>query len=295
MDIRTIGYFVEVVRAKSFSVAADKLFLSQSMLSKAVRQLETELNVKLIERTSKHFEITDEGQHFYKRCVELLDEFDDLKGTFGDRNQSVCGSVSIGVPSAILTLYFPEILTNFQQKYPDIRIDLFEEGSYSVVESVLSDIADLGIVMMPVRTQGLKTYPILTDRCVLVTSPDHPLAGEDTVRFGQLAQEKFIIFNPRFVLNDFIVRSCHSSGFSPHIIYQSTLESFVFRMVSHNQGISVLPRPLVLSTNDKVSYSELEPPIPWQLALIVREKKYHSPAVQKMVEYILGYFEKLDR
>lgn len=290
MDIKKISYFVEVVNEKSFSRAARNLFISQPMLSKAIRQLEDEFGAQLLERNSKFFSVTDVGMLFYNQSVKLLNAYSELQHLLDDSESLVQGEVSIGIPSVISTLYFPPFFSMLQEKHPNIQLNLYESGSYSVHENVLNGDTDMGVVMMPVPMQDIDSYPLLSDQCVLVTSPDHPLANKPCVDMSELSRENFIVFNDRFVLNDLILQNCNSRGFSPHITYQSSLDSFILNMVSLNQGITIMPSPLVKASSHQICYMNISPKIPWDLALIVKKNKYLSHAALQVIQSILTFF-----
>ena len=291
MDIRKLSYFVEVVKEQSFSYAAQKLYISQPMLSKAICQLEEEFGVMLIKRNSKSFQVTDAGKMVYQRCTKLLNYFYELEHMLDDKMDLIQGSVSISVPAVVMSLYFIPLFISIWNRYPDVHIDLFEEGSYTVLDSVIHDIVNMGIVMLPIPTQDLDLYPIIRSQCVLIVNRDHPLAGEDCVDISQLEHEKFIIFNRHFVLYDMIRQACYSRQFSPNITSQSSRTSFIINMVSQNQGITILPEPVFPVSTEHLRKIKLYPEIPWELALIIKKGSYQSSATLKVIEEIIKHFK----
>lgn len=293
MDIKKISYFVEVVKERSFSRAARNLFISQPMLSKAIRQLEDEFGAQLLDRGSKAIHTTDVGKLFYEQSVKVLADYTVLQHLLDDNEKLIQGEVSISIPSVILTIFFPPFFSALRRDFPNIRLNLYEAGSYTVFDNVFSGAVDMGVVMMPVPMQDMDTYPILSDQCVLITAPEHPLAQKSCVDMSELANENFIVFNDRFVLNDMIRQACNSRGFSPYISYQSSLDSFIFNMVSLNQGITIMPRPLVEFSNYDIRYTNISPEIPWNLALIVKKNQYLSHAALQVIQSMLSYFETL--
>lgn len=290
MDIRRLSYFVEVVNEQSFSHAAQKLFLSQPMLSKAIRQLESELGVQLIKRSSKSFQITEAGKLIYQQSTKILNDFKELEHLLDESKGMISGTVSISMPAIVMNLYFVSLLIEIQNKYPELHIDLFEEGSHTVLESVVHDTVDIGVVMLPVPTQEIDVHTIISDQCVLMVSREHPLAKEKSVDISRLENEKFIIFNRNFVLYDMIRQACYSRQFSPNITFQSSRTSFIFNMVSRNQGITILPAPTFPKNQDLLCQVKLTPEIPWTLALIIKKNRYLSPGVLKVIEQISEYF-----
>ena len=291
MDLRKLSYFVEVVNEQSFSHAAQKLYLSQPMLSKAIRQLETELGVQLIKRSSKSFQVTDAGKLIYHQSMKILNDCRELEHLLDDSKGLIAGSVSISIPAIVIDLYFIPLFIHLQNEFPELNVDLFEEGSRTILESVVNDRVDMGVVMMPVPTQDIDVYPIVTDECALIVNQEHPLANEKLVDISRLEHEKFVLFNRNFVLYDMIRQACFSRQFSPNIVFQSSRTSFIYNMVAQNRGITILPAPTFPQNADALRKIKLMPEIPWSLALIIKKNRYFSPAALKVIENILSYFE----
>lgn len=292
LDIKKIYYFVEVAKIKSFTRASKNLFISQPMLSKAVSQIEEFLKVKLIDRSSKKFKLTSDGDIFYENAVKLIDNYHETLNIFSGDKLLRQGSVLISIPAVILSLYFPKFLMEFRAAYPRININIFEEGSKAVLESVRQENVDIGVLMLPVETTGLEVTEFIEDTCVIIMSKEHELSkGKAVISIEELKEEKFIIFNNRFVLHELIVKTCDSRGFSPNIIYQSSLDSFILNMVELNLGISILPLPLVKTyVNKNIVYKKIEPEIPWKLAMVVKRERYQSFAVREMLNRIKVYY-----
>lgn len=294
INIRKLTYFVEVSKHKNFTTASQNLFISQSLLSKVIKQMENELGVKLIDRTSKHFRLTDMGERFYVEAVNLLDHHSRLMNFINDDNFQ--GEVSISIPATILNLYFPQLLVSLRAKYTGIRLNIFEEGSKAALESVLSGKSDLAVVMLPVNPSDIDVDKLLLDSCVVAVHSSHPLSSIGKAEISQLENENFIIFNNQFVLHDMVIHLCHNNGFVPNIVYQSSLDSFIIEMVRLNQGIAILPSPVIAANNHQnISVINLEPVIPWQVALIARKGKYQSYAVRTIKQSIKNHFDTIQK
>ena len=107
MEIQQLKHFVEVVRQQSFTKAAAQLFVTQPMLTRSIKHLEEELNVRLIERTSKSFYLTDAGRILYDRVQDFLLQYDDLFLTMADVRSVRTGEVRLSIPGVLLEVYFP--------------------------------------------------------------------------------------------------------------------------------------------------------------------------------------------
>lgn len=136
MEIQQLKYFVEVVRQQSFTKAAAQLFVTQPMLTRSIKHLEEELNVRLLERTSKSFCLTDAGRILYERVQDFLLQYDDIFRTMTDVRSARVGEVHMSIPGVLLDVYFPTLLTCFHRHFPGIDISVVEEGSKLVASSV---------------------------------------------------------------------------------------------------------------------------------------------------------------
>ena len=290
MDLRRVNYFVEVIKEKSFSRAAQKLFISQPMLSKAIQQMEDELGTQLILRSSKQFQITEAGRQVYQQCVKILNDCYELEHLLDDSYRLIRGTVSISIPLATAKAFFLPVFIHLQEKFPEIHIELFEEGAYAVADSLLRDIVDIGVVMLPIPTHGLDVYEIVDDKCVLVVSASHPLASREWVGIEELTSEKFILFNRSFILREIICQACYAKMFSPEIIFQCSHNEIILKLVEANQGITILPAPTCPDNAPGLRKIPLIPEIPWKQALAVKKDKYFSPAALQVISEILSYF-----
>ncbi len=293
MDIRTLKYFIEVVRHSSFTKAAQSLYISQPMLTKAIKHLESELSVSLIDRTRKSFKLTDAGTQLYTGALDVCMEFDNLCSKMSDLKNIASGKVRLAIPSVLLNTFFPDMLKDFRQKHPDLHIDITEAGSKLAAKLVKTGEQDIAFVMLPIYEQNdMNIYPITSDNCVAVFSNMHPMAKRSSVTISELEHEKMILFNNQFTLHDSILNACNSNGFEPMVIHTSSLEDFIFKMVSFNEGITIMPTMLI-SQNllNQLSIVPLYPPIPWQVGFITKKGRYLTRATTQLMEFCINRFK----
>ena len=291
MDFKKVSYYVKTVQLQSFSRAAEALYLSQPMLSKAIRQLEEEVGAQLIDRSSKHFHVTDEGERFYKQAVRVLSEHYALEHVLETPEKQVGGLVRIGAPESVLSHFVSPIFRHIRDQYPEVRMEVIESGSLDVLENLLNERVDIGIVMLPVPLRDVDVTPLYSDRAVLLVSGKHPLAGRRMVEIGELVDESFVLFNSTFTLSKALMNECYNAGFVPQIRFQSASENFIFAMVEENVAVSIFPRPLVKARGRNIKAVELTPPIPWNLALLTKKGGYLSRAAAVLRDEIIDHFE----
>lgn len=136
MDIRQLTYFIEVGKYKSFTKASKSLHLSQSTLSKVVKSLEEELNVELIDRSAKKIKLTEAGEIILAEGEKIMESLEDISVHLYDLMNLRKGKIKLGIPPIIGFLFFPKIIKEFNELYPDIKIQIFEDDSKTVKQKV---------------------------------------------------------------------------------------------------------------------------------------------------------------
>jgi DNA-binding transcriptional LysR family regulator len=184
VDLRQLRAFVEVVQAGSFSRAARSLGITQSALSQAVRQLEDELQVRLLDRTTRSVQLSKVGAEFLPGIQRLLADLDHQLQDLRDLREHRRGHVTVAcVPSVALRL-MPEVLANFQRDYPMVNVTLKEVSRHQIIAGLRSGEAELGIANVPDEDPDLDATRLLTDSFALVMRRDHPLASQASVSWA---------------------------------------------------------------------------------------------------------------
>lgn len=286
MTLKQLTYFLEIAKMKNFTKAAANLYISQSALSKTVKAMESELGVQLIDRTVNHFKLTPEGEIFYQKGLiaikNINSELEDLYGSLGTEK----GHITVGIPPVIGTAYFTSIIYKFRNMYPDVELKIIEAGANTIKKWVSDGEVDIGVVILPVSNDAFNVIPIVTAENVLLVNKNHPLAQYDEVSFKMLKDERFIALNSTFMLYDQIISLCRISGFEPNIVCESSQWDFITEMVVLDQGVSILPRPILKRYNsDKLKLISLkDPSFSWNIAIIFKKDKYISRIIKSFIE-----------
>jgi len=285
MEIRTLRAFVEVVRQGGFTQAAKTVFATQSTVSKAVKQLEDELGMQLLDRVGHRCTLTDAGKAVYRRAVTILAEGDDLIAEVEGLRGIMTGTLRLGLPPIGSNSLFARWFANYRSRYPGVDLQLVEYGSKRLEELVLNGDLDLAASLLPVSDhfnwQELRREPI--DALLAI---DHPLAQSDSLKISDLAEVPFVLFGEGFALNPLIIEACRESGFIPKVAAYSSQINFIIELVAIKFGVCFLPRLIALhSPHPLTKRVPIEQPtIYWHMALIWRKGGYLSPAAQAWLE-----------
>ena len=292
MNLKHLSYFVDISKRESFTKAADDIYVSQSALSKSVKSLEQELNVTLIDRTSKSFNLTEEGRILYVEGEKLLQYIDESQDEIIEKIHRSRLRIRIGVPPVISTVYFSQLLFRFIKQYPNIELEISEVGANIVQNQINAGNIDIGVVILPIiNTDNYHIIPAMSSDNALIVNKDHPLASRDEVDFKELEHEDFLILDRTYMLHDIIIKNCEIAGFYPHITTESSQWDFLAEMVAYNQGISILPVPIMkrFYSSDRIKMIRLkEPEFPWNIAMIFKKEKLITAQMEEFIHFVVN-------
>ncbi|CAG7628699.1 HTH-type transcriptional regulator CynR [Paenibacillus solanacearum] len=288
MDIRHLQYFVEVAKHRSFSKAAEKLFVSQPTISKMVKNLEEEVGTDLLLRSTKRkLELTDAGQVVFRQGQAILQSLQSIANELDAIKNRKTGTIRLGIPPMTGARFFSKVISGFHQKYPGIHIKIIEDGSKSLEKELQQGELDLAVLALPVSLDAFDCIAIVNDDLQLLVHPSHPFSAHETVTLSDLRCESFILFREGFHLHEVIPAECRKAGFEPTVICESSQWDFISEMVAENFGIALLPGTICrLLDQDRVRAIPLiEPSIPWHLAISWQKDQYLSYASQEFIAY----------
>jgi DNA-binding transcriptional LysR family regulator len=281
MELRTLKAFVEVVRQGGFSQAAKVLYATQSTVSKAVKQLEDELGVRLLERTVRGSRATEAGEIVFRRANSMMMEGDDLVSELDELRGLRKGSLRLGLPAIGSNALFAPLYAIYRKRYPGIEIQLVEYGSRRLEEMVLAGELDLGASLLPLRRE-LEWQRVRSEPIDVLIASSHPLARRKSVRLKELAGQDFILFGEGFAIDPIVMEACRKAGFTPTVAARSSQITFVLELVVAGLGVGFLPR-LIAEQRSRPGLANIEvrePSMPWEMALMWRRNAYLSHAAR---------------
>lgn len=293
MDIRTLRYFVEVVRQQSFTRAAEKLFVTQPTISKMLKNLEDELNCTLLIRDGRKLLLTDTGRVVFERGLAILAEFRQLEAELSDINHLNKGLLRLGIPPMVGVLMAGPI-SLFRQRYPGVELKISEFGGLTVQQAVTNGELDVAMTALPVEEEsGLTTLSLFSHPlCVLVPRSEQWVRCE-SIAPDALAAHPLLIYNEDFALSRQLMALFSQYGVKPRIAVRSGQWDFLAAMVQAGVGLAILPEP-ICQRLDKTTlrWIPLESDLRWQLGMIWREGVYLSHSAQAWLTCCEGFWLK---
>src|ERR1051326_8612361 len=245
MQLESLRLYCDVVRLHSFSRAADASFVSQSAASQAIQQLEQHLGVTLIDRTKRPFVVTPEGEAFYAACRTMLDGWEKAKADIGTVKARVDGTVRVAAIYSVGLHDLSRHQQRFMSLYPEARVELELLHPHKVVEAVVRDEADVGIMSYAPVTRGLTVVPLRREPMAGVSHPAHPLARRRTVPPAQLNGEPFVAFDRELTIRKAIDRALRHHGVRVDIRMEFDNIETIKQAIMIRAGLSILPRHTV--------------------------------------------------
>jgi len=284
VDVRTLRYFVEVVRQQSFTHAAEKLFVTQPTISKMLRHLEEELECTLLIREGRRLRLTDSGQAVYQRGLAILDEFRQLETELDDISAVKKGVLRLGIPPMV-GRQIADLIRQFRQRYPGIELRISELGGLSGEQAVIAGELDLALTAYsPDSEQPLTFLPLLEHpMCVVVPRTAH-WQKRTAIDISELANSPILIYNEDFVLYKMLMAAFRRAGIEPQIAVRSGQWDFLASMVQAGVGIAMLPEPVCRWLDkDSLLWLPLAPRMAWSVGLIWRQGSYLSHSAQAWI------------
>jgi len=249
MDITTYTSFIAVAEHGTFSKAAEALFITQPAVSKRIALLEENLGSQLFDRIGKKVQLNTAGLALLPIAERILQDVKESQRVIDNLSGRVSGHLSLVTSHHIGLRRLPNILKQYAESYPQVRLDLAFMDSENACQKIIKGDYELGVVTLPLSTpKRLKVTPLWNDPLTIAVAPDHPLvkiADGKTVTLDQLAQHSAILpaigTYTRTVIEEPIIQK-HGSL---EVILETNYLETIRMMVSIGLGWSALPRAML--------------------------------------------------
>jgi DNA-binding transcriptional LysR family regulator len=286
VNLDTLRLYCDVVRLRSFSRAATASGVSQSAASQAIQQLETELDATLLDRSCRPLAPTAEGRGFYDACRGLLAGFEKARADLAASRQRVEGTVRVAAIYSVGLHDMSRHMQPFMAAYPNARVLLECLHPHKVVEAVLNDEADLGILSYPASGRALQVLPLREEPMMVVTHPSHPLARRRRVSPADLDGARFVAFDHDLPIRRAIDRALKQHGVKVDVAMEFDNVETIKQAIGIAAGISILPAPTVQKESEMRTLAAVELALPGlvrPVAIIHRRGRHLTAAVSRFI------------
>jgi DNA-binding transcriptional LysR family regulator len=281
MDFKQIEAFTSVAKFKSFSKAASTIFLSQPTISSHIASLEKELNVQLFDRTSKVVYLTPAGESFLEYAINLISTRNNAISNLSNFNTKVSGKLHLSASTTPCNSLVPDLIKKFSGLYPDVRFNITEQGSGDIIKNILDLNCEIGIVGTTIKNEKIKSYKLMEDDLVLVSSTSLNIPDEITLK--DLLKYKFIIRDKKSATRSTLDTALESKGINPNLLNVfcevNNLDNLL-QFVKLGTGVSIISKKISFDYIDrsKIKISTISDLLlKRNLYLIVNSKRTLTP------------------
>jgi LysR family transcriptional regulator, low CO2-responsive transcriptional regulator len=241
MDFDQLETFLEVARLSSFSRAAEKRFRTQPAISAQIRALEEEVGARLLDRSGGKVSITAAGKIFQKYAEETLEGRKATLTAIAETERVPRGEIIVGANEGTCLHILPEVFAEFKRQYPDVAVNIKRADYAKILESVIDNSVDFGVVSLPVTDNRLSVVLIHRDELVVIAPPQHPLAQLKTVTLVDVS--RFPLVMPKAGhTRDSIEELLHEHRLKPRYAMELDSSELLKRFVAADVGVGFIPR-----------------------------------------------------
>ncbi|VIO72392.1 HTH-type transcriptional regulator BenM [Bradyrhizobium ivorense] len=293
LSLRQLQQFLAVADSMSFRQAADRLNMAQPPLTAAIRQMEEQLGVRLLERTNRITGLTAAGQVLRDEARRTIAQAERTIALTRRAGAGLTGSLRIGFVATAVRHIVPTLIANFRDTHPDVALELMEAPSARQVAALLDDRLDLGIVALPLPTgaeREIATRTVLRSELVAALPERHALAREPTapLALAALAHEPWILFpaNEGPGLHDRIVGACAAAGFAPEVAQRAVQMETIVGLVAAGLGVALVPALFKTTGWSSVVFRAIDgTPVPYEVALAWRRNDGSAALAALLASY----------
>src|SRR5436190_10127490 len=247
MHIETLKVFCDLVDVESFSLAAERNFITQSAVSQQIRTLEDKFKRRLLERIRgrREVKLTPAGEVFYRESKNVLAAYDQLQENLRGVVGKIGGTVKVATVYSVGLHELPVKVREFMTKFPAAKIDLEYSRTTRVVRDVMTGTVELGILAFPEPKRGLTITPMPANRLVVIAPPDHKFASKKKLKVTDLNGQDFVLFERDVPTRKAMDKIFKTNGVEVKKIAEFDNIETIKRAVEVGFGLAIVPEPSV--------------------------------------------------
>jgi DNA-binding transcriptional LysR family regulator len=297
MLLDTLRIFVTVAEQRHFSNAAKLLNLSQPGVSLHIRNLENEMEARLLHRSPKQVSLTEAGELLYNRAKQMLMIYEETRQDIHLLQDEVTGSLHIGASFTIGEYILPKRLTVFTQQYPLVNMQVTIGNTEEIIKGVSSGTLEMGMIEGEYNTSDLEVIPYMKDHMIVIAPADHPLSSMRVIEANNLENQIWVMresgsgtreFSDQFIKNNSLVMKRS---------YIFNTSQGVKEAVASGMGIAILSRWIVrreLEIGEMVELQIKNMKLERDFTIILHKDRSATMAVNVVMKHLLSvnpYFE----
>ena len=292
MELRHLRYFITVAEELNFSKAALRLYTAQPSLSQQIKDLEDDVGVRLLNRTKRKVELTEEGAVFLEQARLTLAQADKAVAMARQVSQAKQQLLRIGfVPVAEMKI-FPYVLPNLRVQNPDLKIDLLSLNNVDQIRGIKKGELDISFTRDNFQSDEIESKFVLREPLIFILPKEHPLAKYERIPVQALDGIDFIIPSDEQskMLHDAILNFAKDHGIEFNIVQKADNILFNINTIGIGLGCTILPGYIATLTMNNTVIRPLDVELPSLDLFVSYRKNSNSTAVQKFMDLLSKVF-----
>jgi DNA-binding transcriptional LysR family regulator len=286
MDFDQLETFLEVARHASFSRAAEKRYRTQPAISSQIRSLEEEVGARLFDRSGGKVALTAAGKAFQQYAEQAIEARKNMMVTLSELERIPRGEIVVGANEGTCLHILPEVFAEFKKLYPDVAVQISRLERAKILESIIDNSVDFGVVSMPVEDKRLTVVNIHRDELVVIAPPGHLLSSMQQAGIADVA--RFPLLLPKVGrTRDALENLFYEHRLKPKVSMELDSSELLKRFVAADVGIGLIARSNVLEdvkAGVLAAVPLADASIRRDLALVFRKDKALSRAALAFIE-----------
>ncbi len=239
LTLRQLQVFESAATHLNFSLAAKQLYLSQPAVSMQIKQLEENIGLPLFEQMGKKVFLTEAGRELFQYSRNITQQLAEMEAVFDEMKGLGHGKLTISVVNTA-NYFTPQLLAKFNQRYPNINMNLQVANRDAVLKQLADNTTDLAILGQPPDDLDISAESFLDNPLVVIAAPDHPLAKLKRVKFAKLAEETFLSREQGSGTRSAMERVFAQHKIQPHISMEMETNEAIKQAVQAGMGLGIL-------------------------------------------------------
>ena len=274
ISLKQLNYALAVQHTRHFKQAAERCYVSQSTLSSAIAEMESQLGVQIFERDNKKVLITPLGEQILARAQDVINQVQDIEQLAKSRSEPFSQPMKLGVIPTIGPYLLPKVLPALRRQYPDFELSLVENQSAELVDKVRRGLLDTAIIALPYDTEGLLTFSFWEEDFYAICHQDLPLARVENIDKTTLQDTSLLLLDEGHCLTDHALSVCNMPRPTQDKGVAGTSLFTLVQMVAGKMGTTLVPKMALTSfipNNPELKAMHLDEPGPHRtIAFIIR-------------------------
>lgn len=287
MDWNQLEYFKTVAQMQHVTLAAEKLMISQSALSRSIANLEKELGFPLFNRSGKNIMLNTNGQIFLNYAERSLKEITVGRKIIMDSLNPGIGNIAFAFLRSLGTHVVPKLLVHFRTSFPEIQFKLYENSTLFLLEQLLTEEIDLCLCTSNMMKDHLEWKFLFSEELFVAVPARHHLASKSSIELAEIATEPLITLKSSYGLRLLVDRFFNEIGIRPLIAFEGEEILTIAGLVEAELGVSLIPKMIGLEQFNIVLLPVTKSKCVRNIGLCWNKKHYLSPSATKFKDFVI--------